>query len=362
MQTEPGKIIVALSGGVDSSVAALLLLEQGHDVEALFMKNWDERDEGGVCLWEADVEDALKVCDSLGITLNAIDLSVSYRRQVFDEFLAGYRRGRTPNPDVLCNQEIKFRAFLDYARGLDAARIATGHYAQINQYQGQQGLYKGVDPNKDQSYFLCRLNQQQLRRSLFPVGGLNKSQVRALARRHGLVTHDKKDSVGICFIGARRFRSFLTRHLPVRPGPILTLQGEEIGRHEGAQLYTLGQRQGLGIGGIRGSAAGPWYVADKNVQENTITVVQGRNHPRLFSRGLIASDMHWIARVPDLPLQCGIKTRYRQVDQRCIIEAVDSGQVTVSFVSPQRAVTPGQYAVFYDGDLCLGSAVIEQTL
>ena len=353
------KIIVGVSGGVDSSVAALLLLEQGHEVEALFMKNWDETDEGGACIWEADVEDALAVCDKLGIKLNTVDLSEAYWHKVFRGFLDEYRRGRTPNPDILCNQEIKFRAFLDHATSLDAGAIATGHYASIQRHNGACRLYKGADRNKDQSYFLCRLNQTQLAQSRFPLGELKKPDVRALAQRHDLITHDKKDSTGICFIGERPFRDFLSHYLPLQAGPICTLDGSEVGAHAGIHFYTLGQRQGLGIGGVRGYPEQPWYVVAKDVENNVLTVAQGHDHPSLYSNGMVAANVNWITEAPALPLQCSVKTRYRQADQACIIAAQDGNRITVDFTQPQRAVTPGQYAVFYDGEQCLGGGVID---
>ena len=352
------KIIVGLSGGVDSSVAALLLLEQGHEVEALFMKNWDETDADGGCIWEADVEDALAVCDKLGIKLNTVDLSAAYWHKVFREFLDEYRHGRTPNPDILCNQEIKFRAFLDHATSLGAMAIATGHYASIRRHNGACHLYKGTDRNKDQSYFLCRLNQTQLAHSRFPLGTLKKPEVRALAQRHGLITHNKKDSTGICFIGERPFRDFLSRYLPVQAGPICTLAGREIGAHEGIHFYTLGQRQGLGIGGVRGYPEEPWYVVGKDLQNNVLTVAQGHDHPALFSAGMVVTNMNWIAAAPPLPFAGTVKTRYRQTDQPCTITTRDGNKVTVHFSQPQRAVTPGQYAVFYHGAECLGGGII----
>ncbi len=355
------KIIVGVSGGVDSSVAALLLIEQGHEVEALFMKNWDESDETGACIWESDVEDALAVCEKLGIRLNTVDLSQAYWHKVFQEFLDEYSRGRTPNPDILCNQEIKFRAFLDHATSLDAARIATGHYADIRRHEGNHLLYKGADPNKDQSYFLCRLTQEQLGRSLFPLGALKKPEVRAMAKKYGIITHDKKDSTGICFIGERPFRDFLSHYLPVRAGPIRTIGGNEVGEHAGVHFYTLGQRRGLGIGGVRGHPEQPWYVVGKDVESNVLTVAQGHDHPALSSGSLVASNLHWIAEAPDFPLECSVKTRYRQGDQPCTIALAGDDRIRVNFNRPQRAVTPGQYAVFYDGDRCLGGGVIETT-
>ena len=339
-----------------------MLLEQGYEVEALFMKNWDETDEAGACIWEADVEDALAVCDKLGIKLNTVDLSRDYWHKVFREFLDEYRRGRTPNPDILCNQEIKFRAFLEHATSLDARAIATGHYASIRRHNGACRLYKGLDRNKDQSYFLCRLNQAQLAKSLFPLGALKKPEVRALAQRHGLVTHDKKDSTGICFIGERPFRDFLSHYLPVQPGPVCTLDGAEIGEHAGIHFYTLGQRQGLGIGGVRGYPEQPWYVVAKDIGNNVLRVAQGHDHPTLYSHGLVAANVNWITDAPTPPFQCSIKTRYRQADQGCIISAHDGERATVNFTQPQRAVTPGQYAVFYDGEQCLGGGVIDVVL
>ena len=353
------KIIVGVSGGVDSSVAALLLLEQGYDVEALFMKNWDESDETGSCIWEADVEDALAVCEKLRIRLNTVDLSEAYWHKVFQQFLDEYSAGRTPNPDILCNQEIKFRAFMEHATSLHAARIATGHYAAIQRHEGKHLLHKGADRNKDQSYFLCRLTQAQLSQSLFPLGTLKKPEVRALAKKHGLATHDKKDSTGICFIGERPFRDFLSHYLPVQAGPVRTIDGADIGEHAGVHFYTLGQRRGLGIGGVKGHPEKPWYVVAKDVGTNALTVAQGHDHPTLFSHGLIAVNLNWIAGAPTLPLECSVKTRYRQADQDCTIESMADDRVRVNFARPQRAVTPGQYAVFYDGNLCLGGGVIE---
>ena len=355
------KVVVGISGGVDSSVAALRLVEQGHDVEALFMKNWDEPGPDDGCLWEADVEDAMQVCEHLGIPLNTVDLTRDYWRDVFAAFLREYREGRTPNPDVLCNQEIKFKAFLEKAGERGAACIATGHYARIeSDNSGQRTLLKAIDADKDQSYFLCRLDQARLGRALFPIGGLRKPEVRSLAAKAGFVTHDKKDSTGICFIGERPFREFLGRYLPEQPGDILTIEGRVIGRHEGAHFYTIGQRQGLGIGGVSGARDAPWYVIAKDARANTLTVAQGKEHELLYSRGLRARNLHWIAgEVPAPPFHCRAKTRYRQPDQDCSIESIEDDAIVVSFGAPQRSVTPGQYVVFYDGEQCLGSAVIE---
>ena len=365
------KVIVGLSGGVDSSVAALRLLRQGYEVQALFMKNWSERDESGDCVWEADVEDALAVCDKLRIRLRVIDLSAEYRDKVFSDFLREYRRGLTPNPDVLCNQEIKFRAFMDHALALGAERIATGHYARIVKDRVAPGgaaadanrrLLRGADADKDQSYFLCRLGQRQLRRSLFPVGELQKSAVRAAAKKAGLPTHDKKDSVGICFIGARSFRDFLGRHLPPDKGPIMTERGRVVGEHDGVHFYTLGQRRGLGIGGVRGCPQAPWYVVGKNRAHNALIVAQGHDHPALLRRGLRTRDMHWIGAPPDAPrFACTAKTRYRQADQPCTATVEGDGRLRIAFRRPQRAVTPGQYVVLYRDEECLGGGVIDET-
>jgi len=356
------KIIVGISGGVDSAVTALLLCEQGYEVQALFMKNWNEQTESGECSWEAEVEDAMLVCEKLGIALNTIDLSNEYWESVFRLFLQDYSNGLTPNPDILCNQEIKFRAFMDQALLLGADKIATGHYARIDQAQSHYRLLKGLDANKDQSYFLCRLNQQQLSRSLFPVGSLNKSSVRQMAAMASLPVHDKKDSTGICFIGERPFREFLSQYLPLKKGPIMTIEGQIIGEHDGASFYTIGQRQGLGIGGVKGSTEAPWYVVDKDMGTNVLYVVQGTDHPLLYRKGLITQNLHWIAgTAPEIPLLCTAKTRYRQADQTCSIQSIDNDTAIVQFEKPQKAITPGQYVVFYQEQICLGGGVIAST-
>lgn len=356
------KIIVGLSGGVDSSVAALLLLEQGYDVHSLFMKNWDERGTDGSCMWEADVEDAMQVCDILGIPLNTVDLTAEYWDSVFSHFLEEYKSGRTPNPDVLCNQEIKFSAFLQHAQQLGAGKIATGHYARIQRQEDTWQLHKGRDGNKDQSYFLCRLGQSQLQQSLFPIGDLRKTEVRVQARKAGFPTHDKKDSTGICFVGERPFREFLARFIPRQPGEIRTPEGRVIGSHEGVFYYTLGQRQGLGIGGVKGGSEEPWYVVGKDIENNILIAAQGHNHPLLFSRQLAATDMHWVAgNAPELPMQCTAKTRYRQADQSCTVAADNTGDLVVTFEQSQRAVTPGQFVVLYQDTNCLGGGTIQHT-
>lgn len=354
------KIIVGVSGGVDSSVTALLLKQQGHNVEALFMKNWVDQDADGACLWENDVEDALHVCDKLDIPLNTVDLSSDYWDRVFQNFLSEYKNGRTPNPDVLCNQEIKFNAFLEHAKQLGATCIATGHYARIDHQNDEFQLLKGLDQNKDQSYFLCRLTQQQLAQSLFPIGETEKPEVRKLAEQADLITHDKKDSTGICFIGEQPFRAFLSRYIPPEPGLIKTIEERVIGEHEGVFYYTLGQRQGLGIGGVKGGSDSPWYVVQKRIESNELIVAQDHNHRLLLSRELSASNLHWISDIPPHDnFHCVAKTRYRQADQRCEVILQDNDQVRIRFENSQRAITPGQFVVLYDQQTCLGSGIID---
>ena len=360
MSYSEGKIIVGISGGVDSSVTALLLKEQGVDVEALFMKNWNDQNESGACMWESDVEDAMQVCDKLDIPLNTVDLSSDYWDKVFKNFLSEYKSGRTPNPDVLCNQEIKFKAFLEHAEQLGASQIATGHYARIQHTQGSYQLLKGRDDNKDQSYFLCRLNQSQLKKTLFPIGELDKHDVRKKAEQAGLITHDKKDSTGICFIGEQPFRQFLSRYIPPDPGTIKTTAGNVIGEHEGVFYYTLGQRQGLGIGGVKGATDAPWYVVQKNIDQNELIVAQDHDHPLLHSHALMASNINWIAEdIPNPPFACHAKNRYRQPDQACVVEKINNGAWRVRFETSQRAITPGQFIVFYQENICLGGGIID---
>jgi len=363
------RVMVGMSGGVDSSVAALLLLEQGYQVEGLFMKNWDEDDDTEYCTAKADLADAQAVCDTLGIHLHTANFAAEYWDHVFEHFLAEYQAGRTPNPDILCNREIKFKAFLDYAAVLGADLIATGHYARRATRMGPQGpqtvLLKGLDANKDQSYFLSAVNEDCLARSLFPVGELEKSAVRAIAAQHGFITHDKKDSTGICFIGERRFKDFLQRYLPAQPGAIETVDGEVIGRHQGLMYHTYGQRQGLGIGGLQQHGEAPWYVVGKDLARNVLLVAQGNEHPSLFSSSLLATQLAWINHAaPALPLECTAKIRYRQSDQVCRVTAAGADapadSVLVHFAEPQRAVTPGQTIVFYQDDICLGGAVIAE--
>ena len=355
------KVIVGMSGGVDSSVAALLLLEQGYQVEGLFMKNWEEDDDTEYCTAKEDLADAQAVCDKLGITLHKANFAAEYWDNVFEHFLQEYKAGRTPNPDVLCNREIKFKAFLDYAKQLGADLIATGHYVRKLTENGQTFLLKGLDDNKDQSYFLCAVKEEQLAQTLFPVGELEKPAVRALAEKHELLTHDKKDSTGICFIGERRFKDFLETYLPGQPGNIEDTEGNVLGQHSGLMYHTLGQRQGLGIGGVKNQQEAPWYVASKDLDRNVLLVVQGNEHPLLFSNQLKTTDISWVTQTePEFPLNCQGKVRYRQQDQACTLSKV--GPVyTVNFKEQQRSVTPGQFVVFYQGDICLGGGVIESS-
>ncbi len=346
------RVVVGLSGGVDSSVSALLLKEQGYDVVGLFMKNWEDDEH---CNAREDLVDAVSVADLLDIEMEAVNFSAEYRERVFRNFLSEYQAGRTPNPDILCNSEIKFKAFLDHAMSLGADFIATGHYARVRKNGERCELLRGRDPSKDQSYFLYRLNQAQLSHTLFPVGHLLKSEVRALARKAGLPTAGKKDSTGICFIGERPFREFLQRYLPITPGPMMTPDGAVVGRHQGLMYYTIGQRQGLGIGG----AGEAWYVAGKNLAENTLVVVQGHGHPALQKGWLEADQLSWIAEeAPAAGEGYGAKSRYRQQDAACALAFEDDGSITLQFREPQWAVTPGQSAVLYDGDTCLGGGII----
>ena len=364
--SEKGTVIVGMSGGVDSSVAALLLKQQGWKVIGLFMKNWEDDDDSEYCSTRQDLIDVAAVCDVIGIELEAVNFSAEYRERVFSEFLREYQAGRTPNPDVLCNAEIKFKAFLDHALTLGADKIATGHYAQVREFQGEQQLFKAEDGNKDQSYFLYRLNQAQLGKTLFPVGHLYKREVRRIAETAGLPNFAKKDSTGICFIGERPFREFLSRYLPAQPGDIRTLDGDRlVGRHEGLMYHTLGQRKGLGIGGVKGNAddAGDheaWYVAAKDMQKNVLYVVQGHAHPALLRDRLSAADLSWVnGRSPHTHWVYTAKTRYRQPDAPCEVEAVDGGRCEIVFAEPQWAVTPGQSVVLYESRVCLGGGVIQ---
>jgi len=353
------RIVVGMSGGVDSSVAALLLKQQGYDVLGIFMKNWEDDDDDEYCSSRADLVDAVAVADAIGIDIEAVNFSAQYKERVFAEFLQEYRAGRTPNPDVLCNAEIKFRCFLDHAVSMGAERIATGHYARLRHGPRGVELLRGLDPGKDQSYFLYRLGQDQLARAMFPVGDLPKARVRELAREHGLAVHAKRDSTGICFIGERPFREFLNRYLPTEPGDICTPRGEVVGRHLGLMYYTLGQRQGLGIGGRTDGDGQPWYVAGKDLARNRLIAVQGHDHPLLLSRAIAAIRLTWTLEPPGLGTRCTVKTRYRQTDTLSRIDEMSAERCLLACDVPQWAATPGQSAVLYDGEVCLGGGIIE---
>lgn len=367
------KVVVGMSGGVDSSVAALLLKEQGYDVTGVFMKNWDEEDESGVCTATFDYEDVVKTCEILDIPYFTVNFVKEYWDNVFEYFLEEYRNGRTPNPDVLCNKEIKFKAFLDFAMKVGADYLATGHYAKVSEDKGTFHLEKGDDRNKDQSYFLCQLNQHQLSKTLFPLGELTKPEVRELAKKHELNTAGKKDSTGICFIGERNFNEFISNYLPAKPGKMMTYDGQEIGKHNGLMYYTIGQRKGLGIGGV--GSGEPWFVAEKDLENNILYVVQGESHEKLFSNGLVAKDFNWIGgKAPELPLKCMAKFRYRQSDRPVTVTSINNihepkeaydrftSDLELTFDEPQSAITEGQFVVLYQGDTCLGGGIITQKL
>ncbi|HYD33042.1 MAG TPA: tRNA 2-thiouridine(34) synthase MnmA [Methylophilaceae bacterium] len=357
------RVIVGMSGGVDSSVAALLLKEQGFEVVGLFMKNWEDDDTEEFCPSRQDLIDAAAVADKLGIEIEAVNFSKEYKERVFNNFLEEYQAGRTPNPDIFCNSEIKFKAFLDHAISMGADLIATGHYAQVREKDGLYQLLKAEDGSKDQSYFLYRLNQAQLSKTLFPLGHLLKREVREIARRAGLPTSEKKDSTGICFIGERPFREFLNRYLPREPGEMQTPDGKVVGRHEGLMYYTLGQRQGLGIGGSKSSSGEPWFVAGKDMARNVLVVVQGHEHPMLLNDGLTASQLHWISgQAPELHWVYAAKTRYRQPDAPCEIDRLEGDTVEIRFGQTQWAITPGQSAVVYESQVCLGGGIIASAI
>jgi tRNA-specific 2-thiouridylase len=352
------KVVVGLSGGVDSAVAALLLKRAGHEVVGLFMKNWEDDDDERYCSTREDLVDAVSVAEKIGIDIEAVNFAAEYRERVFASFLTEYRAGRTPNPDVMCNAEIKFKAFLDHAMALGAQRIATGHYARVAERDGRFVLLKGLDASKDQSYFLHRLTQAQLARTLFPVGHLPKTQVRQIAREAGLPNHAKRDSTGICFIGERPFREFLSRYLPREPGAMVTPEGERVGEHQGLMYYTIGQRQGLGIGGRRDAAGEPWYVAGKDMEANRLIVVQGHDHELLLKDHLAAADASWVAGAAPEAGAFAAKTRYRQADSECELTPSGDRAFELEFPAPQWAVTPGQSAVLYRGEVCLGGGII----
>jgi tRNA-specific 2-thiouridylase len=360
MSSSADKIMVAMSGGVDSSVSALLLQQQGLDIAGMFMKNWEEDDRYGECSAAVDVADAQLVADALGMELHTRNFASEYWENVFDEFLNEYRAGRTPNPDILCNREIKFKTFLEHAEELGAEKIATGHYVRSDCKDGIHRLLRGVDHNKDQSYFLYAVGHQQLAKTLFPVGELEKPLVRELAEQAGFDVFDKKDSTGICFIGERNFTSFLADYLPAQPGEIQTIEGQVIAGHQGLMFHTLGQRQGLGIGGVKGYPEAPWYVLHKDLINNILYVGQGHEHPWMLSTGLVASQLAWVSGVaPDEGSKLTAKVRYRQQDQDVIVEQVGGDHLQLRFKQQQRAVTPGQSVVLYNGEVCLGGGIIE---
>ncbi|MEP4888779.1 MAG: tRNA 2-thiouridine(34) synthase MnmA [Aliiglaciecola sp.] len=364
LQNANKKVIVGMSGGVDSSVAAYLLQQQGYQVEGLFMKNWEEDDSDEYCLAAEDLADAQAVADKLGIELHTINFAAEYWDNVFEYFLEEYRAGRTPNPDIMCNKEIKFKAFLEFAaEDLGADYIATGHYVRREKRNDHWKMLRGLDSNKDQSYFLYTLGEEHIAKTLFPVGDIEKPEVRKIAEQQDFITHDKKDSTGICFIGERKFKDFLGQYLPAQPGIIETAEGIEIGKHDGLMFHTLGQRKGLHIGGKKEFGDEPWYVVDKDVERNVLIVGQGADHPALYSVGLIANQLHWVDRLgPQQETRCAVKTRYRQEDIPCTVTSLPDGQIKVLFDEPQKAVTPGQSAVFYQQDECLGGGIIESYL
>ncbi len=352
------RIVVGMSGGVDSSVAAYLLKQQGYDLVGVFMKNWEDVNDEH-CPARQDFLDVLAVADVIGLEVDAVNFSAEYRDRVFAYFLAELQAGRTPNPDVLCNTEIKFKAFLDFAIHQGAEKIATGHYARLDEREGLTRLLKAVDSSKDQSYFLYRLSQQQVARAMFPLGGLPKTEVRRIAHSIDLPNAAKKDSTGICFIGERPFRAFLEQYLPKKPGPMQTPEGKSVGEHQGLMYYTLGQRQGLGIGGQKGGSDEPWFVAAKDLASNTLVVVQGHDHPLLLNETLTARQLSWVVgNAPDPERPYAAKTRYRQSDAPCRVLTLDRDILELQFDTPQWAVTPGQSVVLYDGDVCLGGGII----
>lgn len=351
------RVVVGMSGGVDSSVAALLLKEQGYDVIGIFMKNWDDTDEFGVCTATEDYEDVIRVCNQIGIPYYAVNFEKQYWDKVFTYFLEEYKAGRTPNPDVMCNKEIKFKAFLEHAMKLGADYLATGHYARVEYRDGEYKMLRGVDENKDQTYFLNQLSQNQLEKVMFPIGDIEKAKVREIAQEANLATATKKDSTGICFIGERNFKEFLSNYLPAQPGNMETLEGEVVGKHDGLMYYTIGQRHGLGIGG----AGDPWFVIGKDLERNVLFVGQAFHNDKLYSDSIIAVDVSWVTGGEVMQtFECTAKFRYRQPDNKVTVHKLENGTVKVIFAEPIRAITPGQSVVFYQGDECLGGGTIDQ--
>ena len=351
------RVVVGMSGGVDSSVAALLLKQQGYEVIGIFMKNWDDTDEFGVCTATEDYEDVIRVCNQIGIPYYAVNFEKQYWDKVFTYFLDEYKAGRTPNPDVMCNKEIKFKAFLEHAMNLGADYLATGHYARVELRDGEYKMLRGVDENKDQTYFLNQLTQEQLSKVMFPIGDIEKPKVREIAIEAGLATATKKDSTGICFIGERNFKTFLGQYLPAQPGNMETFDGEVVGKHDGLMYYTIGQRHGLGIGG----AGDPWFSMGKDLERNVLYVGQGFHNEKLYSTSIIATDISWVSKIEKpATFQCSAKFRYRQSDNLVNVEVLDDQKVKVIFNEPIRAITPGQAVVFYDGEVCLGGGTIDQ--
>ena len=360
MSATPAKIMVAMSGGVDSAVSAFLLQQQGLDIAAMFMKNWEEDDRYGECSAREDVADAECIAALIGLPLHTRNFALEYWDNVFEEFLDEYRAGRTPNPDILCNREIKFKTFLEHAEALGAEKIATGHYVRTDSRDGRSRLLRGLDHNKDQSYFLYAVGHEQLAKTYFPVGELHKTRVRELAEHAGFTVFDKKDSTGICFIGERNFSAFLGQYLPAQPGDIKTPEGQVIGQHQGLMFHTLGQRQGLGIGGVKGYPDAPWYVLHKDLDNNILYVAQGHEHPWLLSTRLRAGQLAWVSgEPPAMGSVLTAKARYRQQDQVATVEEIEDGHMTLGFEQAQRAITPGQSIVLYDDEVCLGGGVIE---
>jgi tRNA-specific 2-thiouridylase len=355
-------VIVGMSGGVDSAVAAFILKEYGYNVSCVFMKNWEDDDDEFYCSSEEDYSDALQVCDLLEIPLHSVNFSKEYRENVFSYFLTEYSSGRTPNPDILCNKEIKFKFFLDYALKLGAEKIATGHYAKLSKNE-KFHLLKGVDTNKDQSYFLHLLGQKELSKTIFPLGDITKEEVRKIAEENNFPNHAKKDSTGICFIGERDFKAFLRQYLPAQPGDIVTSEGKNVGRHDGLMYYTLGQRKGIGVGGGHGATEEPWYVVKKDLESNQLIIGQGHDHPGLYSKQITVGQIHWVADPPkEFPFNCSAKIRYRQKDQLCTVTNIENGMLQIEFENKQFAPTPGQSAVLYKNDECLGGGIIESVL